>query len=108
MKFIENTVESPMKKIYFSDGSAAKHKERKYFLNITCHNDDFGAPAEGHVFSRSHGKSACDGGWWHSKKACSKSQFAVIIYDQIMPPHQLYKWVQSSMHKLNFGFVTEN
>jgi hypothetical protein len=25
-----------------------------------------------------------------------------------MTPHQLYEWAQSSIHNLNFDFVTEN
>jgi hypothetical protein len=62
MKFTENTFESPLKKmVYFSDGSAAQYKTRKDLLNITCHNEDFGVPAEWHFFATSHGKSACDG-----------------------------------------------
>jgi hypothetical protein len=80
MKFTKNTFESPLKKkVLFSDGSAAQHKNRKDLLNITCHNEDFGMPAEWHFFATSHGKSACDGVGWHSKKACSKSQFAATI-----------------------------
>jgi hypothetical protein len=47
MKFIENTFESSLKKIvYFSDGSAAQYKNTKKLLIITCHNKDFGVPAE--------------------------------------------------------------
>jgi hypothetical protein len=47
--------------VYFSDGSAAQYKNRNKFLNITCHNEDFGVPAEWHFFVTSHGKIACDG-----------------------------------------------
>jgi hypothetical protein len=62
MKFIENTSVSPLKKmVYFSDGSAAQYKNRKNVQNITCHNEEFGVPAERHIFTTSHGKSACDG-----------------------------------------------
>jgi hypothetical protein len=42
MTFIENIFESPLEKIvYFSDGSAAQYKNRRNFLKITCHNEDF-------------------------------------------------------------------
>jgi hypothetical protein len=62
MNFIENTFESPLKKIvYFSDGFAAQFKNRSNLLKITCHNKDFGVPAEWHFFATSCGKSACDG-----------------------------------------------
>jgi hypothetical protein len=33
----------------------------KKWLNITCHNEDFGMQAEWHSFASSHGKGACDG-----------------------------------------------
>jgi hypothetical protein len=36
---------------------------------------------------------------WHLKKTCS---------NHIMTSHQLYEWAQSSIHNLNFDFVTEN
>jgi hypothetical protein len=62
MKFTKNTFESPLKEIvYFSDGSAAQHKNRKNLLNITFHNENFGVPADWHFFATSHGKNACDG-----------------------------------------------
>jgi hypothetical protein len=62
MKFIDNTFESPLKKmVYFPDGSAAQYRNRKKLLNITCHIEEFGVPAEWHFFVTSHGKSACDG-----------------------------------------------
>jgi hypothetical protein len=62
MKFIENKFESPLKNVvYFSDGSAAQYKNRRNSLKITCHNEDFGEPAEWHLFATSHGKSAYDG-----------------------------------------------
>jgi hypothetical protein len=42
-----HTFESPLKKtVYFSDGSAAKYKNRKNLLSITCHNEDLGVPEE--------------------------------------------------------------
>jgi hypothetical protein len=62
MNFIENTFESPLKKIvYFSNGSAVQYKNRSNLLKITCHNEDFGVPAEWHFLATSCGKSACDG-----------------------------------------------
>jgi hypothetical protein len=36
-------------------------KPEKNVLIVTCHNEDFGVPAESHFFATSRGKSACDG-----------------------------------------------
>ena len=44
---------------YFSDGAASQYKNRKNFLNLCYHQDDFGIPA--HFSATSHGKGACDG-----------------------------------------------
>jgi hypothetical protein len=74
MKFIENIFESPLKKmVYFSDGSAAQYKNRKKLLYITCHNEDFGVPAEWHFFVTSHGKNACDGVGGTLKRLAAKA-----------------------------------
>lgn len=47
----------PMDKIiYFSDGCAAQYKNRKNFINLVHHEQDFGMPADWHFFATSHGK----------------------------------------------------
>jgi hypothetical protein len=74
MKFIENTFESPLKKIvYFSDGSADQYKNRKTLLNIICHNENSGVPAERHFFATSHGKRAYDGVGGTLKRLAAKA-----------------------------------
>jgi hypothetical protein len=42
------------------------------------------------------------------KRLAAKASLQQPYDDQIMTPHQLYEWAQSSIHKLNFDFVTEN
>jgi hypothetical protein len=109
MKFIEITFESPLKKIvYFSHGSAAQYKNRRNLLKITYHNEDFRVPAEWHFFATSHGKSTCDRVGDTLKRLAAKASLQQPHDDQIMTPHQLYEWAQSSIHNLNFDFVTEN
>ena len=36
----------PKKTIYFSDGAASQYKNRKNFVNLCLHKDDFGLSAE--------------------------------------------------------------
>ena len=60
--FLTATFEQkPSKIIYVSDGCAAQYKNRKNFINLCYHMDDFGVPAEWHFFATSHGKTAADG-----------------------------------------------
>jgi hypothetical protein len=87
--------------VYFSDGSAAQYKNRKNVLNITCHNEDFGVPAEWHSFATSYGKLACDGVGGTLKRLVAKPSLQRPYSDQIMIPHQLHEWAQSSIHNLS-------
>jgi hypothetical protein len=92
MKFIENTFESPLKEIvYFSDGSPVQYKNRKNLLNTTCHNEDFGVPAEWHFFATSYGISACDGVGGTLRRLAAKASLQRPYNDQIMTPHQLHE-----------------
>ena len=60
--FLSATFEQkPSKIIYVSDGCAVQYKNRKNFINLCYHMDDFGVPAEWHFFATSHGKTAADG-----------------------------------------------
>jgi hypothetical protein len=91
--------------VYFSDGSATQYENRRNFLHITCHNEDFGVPAEWHFFATSH---ACDGIVGTLKKFAAKASLQQPYNDKIMTPYQLYEWAQSSIHNFNFDFVIEN
>jgi hypothetical protein len=102
MKFIENTFKSPLKKTFTWWVCSPIKKNRKKLLNVTCHNEDFGAPAEWHFLATSHGKSACDG------VGGTLKSLQRPYNDQIITPRQLYEWAQSSICNLNFYFVTGN
>ena len=47
--------------MYFSDGAGSQYKNRKNFVNLCSHQEDFGVSAEWHFYVTSHGKGACDG-----------------------------------------------
>jgi hypothetical protein len=64
-------------------------------------------PAEQHFFATFHGKSACDWVGGTLQRLAAKASLQQPYNDQIMTPHQLYEWAQSSIHNLNFVFVTE-
>lgn len=57
ISFLKENFNQEVKKIiYFSDGCAGQYKNRKYFINLTHHETDFGCKAEWHFFVTSHGK----------------------------------------------------
>jgi hypothetical protein len=52
-----------------------------------------------------------EGLWWswcHSKKPAAKASLQQPYNDQIMMLHELFEWPESSIHNLNFDFMTEN
>ena len=58
---------NPKRIIYFSDGAASQYKNRRDFLDLCLHRDDFGISAEWHFSATSHGK----GSRWNSKATSS-------------------------------------
>ena len=51
----------PQKIYYFSDGAASQYKNRKNFINLCHHRENFGISAEWHFSATSHDIGACDG-----------------------------------------------
>jgi hypothetical protein len=41
---------------YFSDGFAAQYKNRKKFISLCFHEEDFGVMTEWHFYGTSYGK----------------------------------------------------
>ena len=59
-KLIQESIQ--LKEIkYFSDGCSRQYKNKKNFLNLTYHIDDFGIPATWSFSATSHGKGPWDG-----------------------------------------------
>ena len=57
--FLKNSLPErlqPKKIICFSDGAASQCKNRKNFVNLYLHKDDFGISAEWHLSATSHGE----------------------------------------------------
>ena len=79
----------PQKIIYFSDGAASQYKNRKNFINLCHHKEDFGISAEWHFSATAHGKGACDG---IVKRLAAHASLQKPHNDQIMTPRQLFDW----------------
>lgn len=88
----------PKNIIYFSDGAASQYKNRKTFLNLCYHKDDFGVKAERHFSATSHGKGACDGLGGMVKRLAARASLQRPYNDQLMTPHQLFDWAYMYKH----------
>ena len=87
----------PKKISYFSDGAASQYKNRKNFLNLCHHKEDFGIKAEWHFSATSHGKGACDGLGGTIKRLAARASLQRPYNDQLMTPRQLFDWACSNI-----------
>jgi hypothetical protein len=106
IEFLTNKIEKPQKIIYFSDGCAAQYKNRKNFINLCHHEQDFGMSAEWHFFATSHGKGACDGVGGTVKRLAARASLQRPYRDQISTPRQLYEFGCAEIQTVNFHFAT--
>ena len=96
----------PKKIIYFSDGAASQYKNRKNFVNLCLHKDDFGISAEWHFSATSHGKGACDGLGGTVKRLAARVSLQRPYNDQIMTPRQLFDWASTAVPSAHFGYCS--
>ena len=107
IQFLTDTFgKKPSKIIYVSDGCAAQYKNRKNFINLCHHMEDFGVPAEWHFFATSHGKSAADGCAGTLKRLATKASLQRAMENQILNSKQLYEFAIKEIEGMSFGYVT--
>ena len=96
--FLKHALSSfPVKITYFSDGAASQYKNRKNFVNLCCHKNDFGVSAEWHFSATSHGKGACDGLGGTVKRLATKASLQRPYEEQIITLFQLFQWASSNI-----------
>ena len=91
---------------YFSDGAASQYKNRKIFLNLCHHEEDFGLAAEWHFTATSHGKGACDGLGGTVKRLAARASLQRPYEQQIMTPRQLFDWASANISAVCFEYCT--
>ena len=95
----------PSKIFYVSDGCSAQYKNRKNFVNLCHHLEDFGIAAEWHFFATSHGKTAADGIAGTLKRLATKASLQRPTDNQILSAEQLFTFATNEIHGMNFGYV---
>lgn len=79
---------------YFSDGAAGQYKNKKNFVNVLNHENDFGVPAEWHFFATSHGKGPCDGIGGTIKRLAALASLQRTL---ILTSREFYEWAISNV-----------
>ena len=92
--------------IYFSDGCSGQYKNRKNFLNLCLHKDDFGIPAERPFFATSHGKGPCNGLGGTIKREATKASMQRPYYNQILEPKHLFDFINTNLKGINGKYAT--
>eukprot|EP00731_Ephydatia_muelleri_P027646 Em0019g519a len=98
----------PNKIVYFSDGCSAQYKNRKNFINLCHHLEDFNVPAEWHFFATSHGKTAADGVAGTLKRLATKASLQHPDGNQILNAKQLFDFAVREIKGISFCYVTSN
>lgn len=106
--FLRDTLKlTDVKKIYYcSDGAASQYKNRKNFINLSHHVDDFQCEAEWHFFATSHGKGPCDGIGGTLKRLARRASLQRPIDNQITNPLELYEWAKCNLGNIHVEYCT--
>jgi len=107
VEFIKTNLKGVDKIIYFSDGASAQYKNKKNFINITHHLQDFGIAAEWHFFPTSHGKGPCDGIGGTLKRLAARASLQ-RINNPIRTPQELFTWATEALHNITCRYSTND
>jgi len=87
--YIKSDLQEIEKIIYFSDGASGQYKNKKNFINLTHHKQDFKLAAEWHFFPTSHGKGPCDGIGGTLKRLAARASLQ-RVNNPIRSPEELF------------------
>ena len=90
---------------YFSDGCAKQYKNKKNFLNLTFHEEDFGIPAKWSFSATSHGKGPWDGLAGCVKREAALESLRRPSENQILTAHDLYEFAKSKFCEIHIDFI---
>ena len=92
---------------YFSGGCAEQYKNRKNFINLCHHQQDFNMDAEWIFFATSHGKSPCDGVGGFVKRYVAKRSLQRPLHDQILSYQSMLDLCVREIPSITFFGVSE-
>ena len=90
---------------YFTDGCAKQYKNKKNFLNMTYHYEDFGVVANWAFSATSNGKGPWDGVAGSAKREAALESLRRPEENQIQTAHDFFKFVKEKFKKLVVEFI---
>jgi len=107
IKFIKTHLKYINKIIYFSDGASGQYKNKKNFINLTHHLEDFKMAAEWHFYPTSHGKGPCDGVGGTLKRLAAKASLQ-RVNNPIRTPKELFDWATEALPSITCCYSTND
>ena len=91
---------------YFSDGCSKQYKNKKNFLNLTYHIEDFGVDASWAFSATSHGKGPWDGIAGSAKREAALESLRRPLENQIQTATDFFIFVKEKFKNLVVEFVS--
>jgi hypothetical protein len=107
IEFLKTKFETVNKIYYFSNGAASQYKNKKNFINLCNHFNDFGIHAEWHFFATSHGKGPCDGVGGSIKRNAARASLQLAVKDHITTPKHLFEYSKKMSKQMNFEYFEQ-
>ena len=92
---------------YFSEGSAEQYRNRKNFINLCHHQQDFSMDAEWIFFATSHGSSPCHGVGGFFKHYVAKHSLQRPLRDQILSYQSMLDLCVREIPSITFFVVSQ-
>jgi len=108
ISYIQENLSHIAKIFYFSDGCAEQYKNRKNFINLCHHKQDFDIDAEWIFFATSHGKSPCDGVGGFVKRYVAKRSLQRPLKDQIVSYESMLDLCVSELREIIFYGISQD
>ena len=93
---------------YFSDGCSKQYKNKRNFINLTYHHEDFGVPAKWAFFATSHGKGPWDGVAGCTKREAALESLRRPLKNHIQTAVDFYNFVKEKFKNIQTEFVSIN
>jgi hypothetical protein len=99
----DNDLRHTKRIVYVSDGCARQYKNKKNFLNLSLHEQDFGRTAEWAFHATSHGKCECDG---LGAAAKSMARRASLQGYEILTSFKFYEFLSGASKKVTYFWLS--
>lgn len=107
LQFLKTKIPDLSKVYYVTDGAVTHYKNKKNFMNITKHKEDFGVDCEWHFHATAHGKGPCDGLGGTIKRMASRASLTKEYDDTITNAEEFFKWAQTLETDMIFEFCSD-